>query len=79
VNLGPGRREREVSGRLAQALAVACMAFIVGTIAHKGVADIAALAQRHAGAEFWPALARYFLGNIAGGSSAGAQGETRAP
>jgi hypothetical protein len=77
--LGAGRRERAVAGRLAQALAIACMAFIVGTIAHKGVADLTALAQRHAGAEFWPALARYLIGNIAGGSSAGAQGEPRAP
>ena len=77
--MSPGRRERDVSGRLAQALAVACMAFIVGTISHKGVVDIAALAQRHAGAEFWPALARYLIGNIAGGSGAGAQGEKPAP
>jgi hypothetical protein len=62
-----------------QALAILCFAFMVGTIAHKGVADLTALAQRHAGAEFWPALARYLIGNIAGGSSAGAQGEARAP
>jgi hypothetical protein len=79
MSLGPGRRERDVAGRLTQALAIACMAFIVGTIAHKGVVDITALAQRHAGAEFWPALARYLLGNIAGGSAAGAQGDQPAP
>lgn len=64
---------------LPQALAILCFAFMVGTIAHKGVTDIAALAERHAGAAFWPALARYFLGNIAGGSGAGAQGEKPAP
>jgi hypothetical protein len=64
---------------LPQALAIACFAFMAGTIAHKGATDIASLAQRHAGAEFWPALARYLIGNIAGGSQAVPQGEQRAP
>jgi hypothetical protein len=36
-------------------------------ILHKGFADIAALAQKHGDSEFWQALARYLIGNLAGG------------
>jgi hypothetical protein len=79
VKLRPERRERDVPGRLAQALAFVVAAFMVGTILHKGATDLTALAQRHAGAEFWPALARYLLGNLAGGTQAGPQGAQRTP
>jgi hypothetical protein len=79
VSVPPRRRETDGRATLGQALAIVVAAFMVGTILHKGVADLSALAQRHAGADFWPALARYLIGNIAGGSQAGAQGEQRAP
>ena len=36
-------------------------------IAHKGHTDISALAEKHSGKQFWTALARYFIGNLAGG------------
>jgi hypothetical protein len=36
-------------------------------ILHKGYADISLLAQQHSGDRFWWALARYFIGNLAGG------------
>ncbi|HEX9183341.1 MAG TPA: hypothetical protein VF876_08790 [Burkholderiales bacterium] len=77
--MAPGRRAGDGLRTVPQALAILCLAFMAGTIAHKGASDITALAERHAGAAFWPALARYLIGNIAGGSAAGAQGEKPAP
>jgi hypothetical protein len=73
------RREADARGTLAQALAIVVAVFMVSTILHKGASDLAGLAQRQAGAEFWPALARYLIGNLAGGSQAGPQEEQRAP
>ena len=52
---------------LSQALAVLCMALILGMVAHKGHADISVLAEKHSGKEFWVELARYFIGNLGGG------------
>lgn len=52
---------------LLQYLAVLCMAVIVAMLLHKGFTDISALAQKHSGAEFWLALGKYFLSNLAGG------------
>ena len=52
---------------LSQLLAILCLAFLLGMIVHKGYADISALARQHSGEEFRLALARYFLGNVAGG------------
>lgn len=54
---------------LSQILAILCIAFIFGTILHKGHTDISALAQQHSGERFWVALAKYFVGNLAGGGS----------
>jgi hypothetical protein len=53
--------------RLSQLLAILCLAFLLGMIAHKGYSDISALARQHSGEELRLALARYFLGNLAGG------------
>ena len=61
--MSPGNPLRTVS----QALAILCMVFILGMVAHKGHADISALAQKHSGTEFWVELARYFIGNLGGG------------
>jgi hypothetical protein len=55
--------------RMAQILAVFCIAVILGMVVHKGHADISALAQQHSGGKFWVALAKYFVGNLAGGGS----------
>ena len=52
---------------LSQLLAILCIAFLLGMIVHKGHADISALARQHSGEEFRLALARYVLGNLAGG------------
>jgi hypothetical protein len=53
---------------LVQALAIAGLAVIWAMIVHKGYADISLIANQHSGAEFWSALARYLVGNIAGGA-----------
>ena len=53
--------------RVSRVLAVLCFAVILGMIAHKGGNDISRLAQKHSGVEFWVELARYFIGNLAGG------------
>ena len=52
---------------LLQKVAIVVFALMFSTIVHKGYVDISALAYKHSGQEFWVALARYFLGNIAGG------------
>lgn len=52
---------------LLQILAVCCMILIFSLILHKGYADISALAQKHSSGEFWLALARYLMRNLAGG------------
>lgn len=79
MSVAPKRRAGDALGTLMQVFAIAAMAFILGTILHKGVADISALAQRHSSQDFWPALARYLIGNLAGGASSGADAEKRAP
>jgi hypothetical protein len=53
---------------VSQALAILCMAFLLGMVVHKGHADISVLASKYSGGEFWMELARYFIGNIAGGA-----------
>ena len=53
--------------RVLQVIAVALGALLIGMIIHKGFGDISLIADRHSGWEFWEALARYFIGNLAGG------------
>lgn len=79
TRVSPRRRDSDARGTLMQALAIVVAAFMVGTIAHKGAVDISALAEKHSGAAFWPALGRYLFGNLAGGSQAAPQGEQRSP
>ena len=52
---------------LMQILAILGIIAILSVIVHKGFADISVLAGRHSGADFWVALARYLLRNLAGG------------
>jgi hypothetical protein len=59
---------------LPQKAAIVVLVLMSSTIAHKGYADISALSARHSGQEFWVALTRYFIGNLAGGGKA-QQGE----
>ena len=50
-----------------QAVAVLCLVALFAMLLHKAFADVSALAQRHSGSDFWAALARQVLRNLAGG------------
>ena len=54
---------------LVKVAAVALLVLIQSMILHKGYTDISALARKHSGEQFWTALARYFVGNLAGGGN----------
>jgi hypothetical protein len=54
---------------LSQVLAIICLAFLFGMIAHKWHTDISALAEKHSGQQFWVALGRYAINNLAGAGS----------
>ena len=49
-----------------QALGVAGIVGLLSIIAHKGYADVTALAAKFSGQEFWLRLARYVIANLAG-------------
>ena len=49
-----------------QVVAIVLLAGLVGMVLHKAFADIAVVWQQHSGADFWKALARYLLRNLAG-------------
>jgi hypothetical protein len=57
-------------GTALQMLAIAVLVLICSTIVHMGYVDISALAHKHSGQQFWVALTRYFIGNLAGGGKA---------
>ena len=50
-----------------QLLGIVCLVALLSMVAHKASVDITALAEKHSGADFWTALMRYLLGNLAGG------------
>ena len=52
---------------LLQKAAIVVLVLMCSTIAHKGYVDISALSARQSGQEFWVGLARYIIGNLAGG------------
>lgn len=60
-------RAEELFKTALQVLAIACLAAIVLVILHKGYADVSRLAREHSGLDFWSALARHVLRNLAGG------------
>lgn len=60
------KRHEELFKTALQVLAIACLAGIVSVILHKAHADVTALARQH-GSDFWSALARHVLRNLAGG------------
>ncbi len=63
----PNQRPGHKLQTLLQVLAIACGIAILSMIAHKAFVDVSALAAKHTQAEFWPALGRYLLRNLAGG------------
>jgi hypothetical protein len=50
-----------------QVVAVLYLVALLAMILHKAIADVSRLAQQHSGADFWAALARQMLRNLAGG------------
>ena len=58
---------RKIWQWLQQGLAVLAMALLLSMIAHKAHHDLSIIAEKHSGAEFWWAVGRYVIGNIAGG------------
>jgi hypothetical protein len=50
-----------------QALAILCLIALLSVVVLKAFADITLLAQKHSGVDFWVALARQVLRNLAGG------------
>ena len=51
-----------------QVLAIFAGLLIFSTILHKIYSDVALLARLHSGVEFWVALARHLIRNLAGGA-----------
>ena len=61
------RQAGEAIKTLLQVLAIAGGGIILSMILHKASTDISALAWQHSGDGFCKALAKYLLGNLAGG------------
>ena len=60
--------EASISGKnLLQIVAIFCMILVWAIIVHKAYGTVSALAQKHSGVEFWLALARHLMANLAGG------------
>jgi hypothetical protein len=55
-------------GRAGQILAITLLTLICAIIVHKGYNDISRIAEKHSGTDFWVELARYAIGNLAGGA-----------
>ena len=51
-------------------LAIFAGVLLLSMILHKGVTDISVIAETHSGQQFWVALGKYFIGNLAGGKKA---------
>jgi hypothetical protein len=51
-----------------QVVAIFAGLLIFSTILHKIYSDVSLLARLHSGAEFWVALARHLIRNLAGGA-----------
>jgi len=58
------------SKALLQKLAIVAMVLLFAMILHKGITDVSIIARKHSGQQFWVAMAKYFIGNLAGGKSA---------
>jgi hypothetical protein len=55
-----------VTKRILQIVGILCICLMFSVIIHKGFNDISALIQKNTG-DFWRALVRYFISNLAGG------------
>ena len=62
-----GKKQGEYFKTAMQVFAILLLVALLSTILHKALADVSALAQQHSGTDFWAALARQVLRNLAGG------------
>jgi hypothetical protein len=60
----------KVAQEVMQKLAIFAGVLLLSMILHKGVTDISVIAEKHSGRQFWIALGKYFIGNLAGGKKA---------
>jgi hypothetical protein len=49
-----------------QIFSILCLIGLMALIFHKGFADLSVVWREHSGGDFWVALARYLLRNLAG-------------
>lgn len=49
-----------------QVLSILCLIGLLAMVFHKGFADLSVLWRQHSGGDFWAALGRYLLRNLAG-------------
>ena len=62
-----GKDLGELFKTTAQVFAILCLMAIFAMVFHKAFVDVSLLAQQHSGADFWAALVRLVLRNLAGG------------
>lgn len=60
------RHPDDFSKTMLQIVAILLLIGLVAMVLHKGFADVSVVWQQHSGAEFWKALGRYLLRNLAG-------------
>jgi len=54
--------------KVVQILAITLLFAIFAIIAHKGYHDVSRIWEKHSGEAFWVEMARYAIGNLAGGA-----------
>ena len=52
-------------GTVLQVLAICCVAIYFSVLLHKAWADLSGLATKYPGEDFWRALGRYLMANLA--------------
>lgn len=67
VGEAPTPMKAPSSQTVLQAVAIVCIVGLLAMIGHKAVADVSLVWDQHSGLDFWKALARYLLRNLAGG------------
>jgi len=51
-------------------LGILGLILLLSMVLHKGITDVSVIAEKHSGRQFWVALGKYFIGNLAGGKKA---------
>jgi hypothetical protein len=66
-DLEMGKHHDNLFKTAVQLFAIVCLIALFSMVFHKAFADLSVLAQQHSGADFWAAVARHVLRNLAGG------------